>query len=220
MRIVQMSGAAVSVSALLLLAACGSDDGSDAEASSSDTVSVVASTDVYGDIVSAIAGDDVEVTSIIDDPSADPHSYEANTRTQLAVSDADLIVQNGGGYDDFVDTLVSASDSDATVINAVEVSGREAEAEAAGEELNEHVWYDFETVVKLTDEIVSALSDVDPDNADTYEANGADFAEQVQGLISSEEEARSSTDGAGVAITEPVPGYVLDALGAQNRTPE
>jgi len=220
MRIVQMSGAAVSVSALLLLAACGSDDGSDAEASSSDTVSVVASTDVYGDIVSAIAGDDVEVTSIIDDPSADPHSYEANTRTQLAVSDADLIVQNGGGYDDFVDTLVSASDSDATVINAVEVSGREAEAEAAGEELNEHVWYDFETVVKLTDEIVSALSDVDPDNADTYEANGADFAEQVQGLISSEEEARSSTDGAGVAITEPVPGYVLDALGAENRTPE
>ena len=220
MRIVQMSGAAVSVSALLLLAACGSDDGSDAEASSSDTVSVVASTDVYGDIVSAIAGDDVEVTSIIDDPSADPHSYEANTRTQLAVSDADLIVQNGGGYDDFVDTLVSASDSDATVINAVEVSGREAEAEAAGEELNEHVWYDFETVVKLTDEIVSALSDVDPDNADTYEANGAAFTEQLQGLVSSEEEARSSTDGAGVAITEPVPGYLLDALGAENRTPE
>lgn len=220
MRIVRMGAAITAASTLLLLNACGSDGDSAAEASSDDGVSVVASTNVYGDIVSTIGGDGVEVTSIIDDPSADPHSYEANTRTQLTVSQADLIVRNGGGYDDFVDTLVSSGDSDAPVIDAVEVSGRESEAEAAGEELNEHVWYDFETVEKLADEIVTALSDIDPDNADTYATNGADFTEQVAGLISSEEEARSTTEGAGVAITEPVPGYLLDALGAENRTPE
>jgi zinc/manganese transport system substrate-binding protein len=220
MHIARMTAAGLTASSLLLLAACGSDDDATAGAASNDGVSVVASTDVYGDIVSTIGGDDVEVTSIISDPSADPHSYEANTRTQLAVSEADLIIANGGGYDDFVDTLVKSSDSDAPVINAVDVSGREAEAEDAGEELNEHVWYDFETVGKVADEIVSALSDIDPDNADTYEANGADFTEQVQGLIASEDQARAGTDGAGVAITEPVPGYILDALGAENRTPE
>jgi len=220
MRIVRIGAAAVAASSLLLLTACGSDDDSGTAAAAGDGISVVASTNVYGDIVSTIGGDDVEVTSIISDPSADPHSYEASARTQLAVSEADLIVQNGGGYDDFVDTLISASDSDAPVINAVDVSGHEAEAEAAGEELNEHVWYDLETVEKVSDEIVSALSEIDPDNADTYEANGAAFTEQLQGLVSSEEEARSSTDGAGVAITEPVPGYLLDALGAENRTPE
>jgi len=223
MRMARKSAAAVAASSLLLLAACGSDDSSDASAStggSGDGISVVASTDVYGDIVSTIGGDDVEVTSIIDDPSADPHSYEASTRTQLAVSEADLIVVNGGGYDDFVDTLVSASDSDAPVIDAVDVSGREAEAEAAGEELNEHVWYDFETAQKLSGEIVDALSDIDPDNADTYAANGQAFEEEVQGLISAEETAEPTTTGAGVAITEPVPGYLLDALGADNRTPE
>jgi len=225
MRIVQWGSAAVAASSLLLLSACGSDDaaapGSSASASSStDGVSVVASTNVYGDIVSAIAGDDVEVTSIISDPSADPHSYEADTRTQLAVSDADLIIANGGGYDDFVGTLVDASGSSAPVIDVVELSGREAEAEAAGEELNEHMWYDFETVLTLSDEIVSSLSEIDPDNADDYEANGADFAEAVQGLIDSEAEQQPSTSGAGVAITEPVPGYLLDALGAENRTPE
>jgi len=220
MRIVRMGVAVTAASSLLLLTACGSDDDSGAAAASGDGVSVVASTNVYGDIVATIGGDDVEVTSIISDPSADPHSYEASARTQLAVSEADLIVANGGGYDDFVSTLVSASDSDAPVIDAVEVSGREAEAEAAGEELNEHVWYDLETVEELAGEIVSALSDIDPGNADTYEANGAAFTEQVQGLIASEEEARAGTEGAGVAITEPVPGYLLDALGAENRTPE
>jgi len=224
MRIARRGAAAVAATSLLLLAACGSDDSSSDAASGSgasgDGVSVVASTNVYGDIVSTIGGDDVEVTSIIDDPSADPHSYEASTRTQLAVSKADLIVANGGGYDDFVDTLISASDSDAPVINAVDVSGHEAEAEAAGEELNEHVWYDFETVQKLSGEIVDALSEIDPDNADTYAANGQAFSEQVQGLVSGEEAAEPTTTGAGVAITEPVPGYLLDALGADNRTPE
>ena len=220
MRIVRIGTAAVAASSLLLLAACGSDDDSASAASAEDGVTVVASTNVYGDIVSTIAGDDVEVTSIIDDPSADPHSYEASARTQLAVSEADLVIANGGGYDDFMDTLLSANDSDAQVIDVVELSGREAEAEAAGEELNEHVWYDLETVEKLSDEVVSALSDIDPDNAETYETNGAAFAEQVQGLIAAEEEARAGTEGAGVAITEPVPGYLLDALGVENRTPE
>ncbi|GAB4079563.1 zinc ABC transporter solute-binding protein [Modestobacter muralis] len=224
MRLVQSVSAAVAASSLLLLAACGSDDASAAGASSPSSsgegVSVVASTDVYGAIVSAIAGDDVEVTSIIDDPSADPHSYEANTRTQLAVADADLVVANGGGYDDFMGTLLSSSDSQATVIDVVELSGREAEAEAAGEELNEHVWYDLEAVAKLSEQLVSSLSTVDPDHAGDYEARGAEFAGQVQGLIDAEAEARPGTQGAGVAITEPVPDYLLDALGAENRTPE
>ncbi|MCZ2829203.1 zinc ABC transporter substrate-binding protein [Modestobacter sp. VKM Ac-2986] len=222
------SVSAVAASSLLLLTACGGSDdaaaagtsGSSAPASSGGGISVVASTNVYGDIVSAIAGDGVEVTSVIEDPSADPHSYEADTRTQLAVSDASLVIANGGGYDDFMDTLLSSSDSQATVIDVVELSGREAEAEAAGEELNEHVWYDFETVLKLSDEIVSSLSEIDPDNAADYEANGAEFSQAVQGLIDSEAEQQPSTSGAGVAITEPVPGYLLDALGAENRTPE
>ena len=225
MRIVPSASAVVAASSLLLLTACGGSDdaaaaGSSAPASSGGGVSVVASTNVYGDIVSAIAGDAVQVTSVIEDPSADPHSYEADTRTQLAVADADLVIANGGGYDDFMDTLLSSSDSKAQVIDVVELSGRESEAEAAGEELNEHVWYDFETVVKLSEEVVSSLSEIDPDNADTYEANGTQFADEVQGLIDSEAEQQASTSGAGVAITEPVPGYLLDALGAENRTPE
>src|SRR5690348_15320798 len=84
-------------------------------------IRVVASTGVYGDLASAVGGDMISVTSIIDDPSKDPHEYEVSARDQLALSHADLVVRNGGGYDDFIDTMLSASDNhDVTVVDAVE----------------------------------------------------------------------------------------------------
>ena len=221
MRPAHLAPAVAAASSLLMLvAACGSSDADAGSPAGDGAVTVVASTDVYGDIAATIGGADVEVTSIIDDPSADPHSFEANTRTQLAVSEADVVVENGGGYDDFLDTLISSTGTGATVVNAVDVSGREAAAEAAGEELNEHVWYDLETIGGLADEIARALGEVDAGNAGTYEANAADFTARVDDLLAGVAELRTATGGAGVAVTEPVPGYLLDALGAEDRTPE
>ena len=60
---------------------------------------VVTSTNVYGDLVEQIGGDRVSVTSLIDDPAQDPHSFEASARDQLAISKAELVIENGGGYD-------------------------------------------------------------------------------------------------------------------------
>jgi zinc/manganese transport system substrate-binding protein len=85
---------------------------------------VVASTNVYGDIAKVVGGDNVSVTAIINKTSQDPHSYEATAQDRLAVSKADLVVENGGGYDDFLHTLVEDSSIDAhNVLNAVELSG-------------------------------------------------------------------------------------------------
>ena len=67
------------------------------------TIPVVASTDVYGAVVRAVGGDRVAVTSLIDNPAADPHSYEAPPAAAAAVARARLVVVNGGGYDDFAD---------------------------------------------------------------------------------------------------------------------
>lgn len=86
-------------------------------------VQVVASTSVYGDIVQTIAGDAAEVTSIISDIAQDPHEYEATSRDALALSRADLVVMNGGGYDAFMTTLLDAQDGEPTVIDAVELAG-------------------------------------------------------------------------------------------------
>jgi zinc/manganese transport system substrate-binding protein len=205
--------AAISLlSALTLAATAGCGSGT---ASADDGVRVVASTNVYGDLVAAVGGDRVQVTAVIDDPAADPHSFEANARTQLAVSQADLVVENGGGYDDFMDSLLSATHSDPPVLTAVQVAGRDPHA--AG--FNEHVWYDLDAMSELTGRMAAELGALDPAGADSYEANRARLQQGIDALAAREEAARAVTTGVGVVVTEPVPGYLLEALGAVDRTP-
>ena len=209
------------------------------------TLSVVASTNVYGDIASTIGGDLVEVTSIIDSPDKDPHEYEATARDQLAISEADLIIENGGGYDPFVDTLLDASgNTDAIVLNAVEISGlvsgdgdhveddhaqeehaeEDSHAEGEGhdhiEGFNEHVWYNFHAMEAVAAELAHELGELDPDNAATYEQNAASFTEQIEGLEAQAQELAEAHSGDGVAITEPVALYLLEEVGLQNLTPD
>ncbi|CAL9282080.1 metal ABC transporter solute-binding protein, Zn/Mn family [Streptomyces sp. SudanB52_2052] len=202
---------------LALLAGCGSSsdpaDGKSAPA----RVAVVASTNVYGDIVRDIGGDRVDVTSIISDPDQDPHSYEADTQNQLALSKAKVVVENGGGYDDFVDRMRKSGHNDsAEVINAVRVSGRTA---PKGGELNEHVWYDFPTVAKVADRIAAALTKADPDGAAAFEKNAAAFKAKLTPLEAKEARIKKEHGGEGVAITEPVPLYMTEASGLIDRTP-
>ena len=103
----------------LLLAGCG---GESTAAGDGDGTTVVTSTNVYASIVSAIAGDAVEVEPIIDDAAQDPHEYEATSRDQLTLSRADMVVMNGGGYDSFVTTMLNALDTEPAVVDAVSVS--------------------------------------------------------------------------------------------------
>ena len=72
-------------------------------------ITIVASTNVWGDVAKSIGGDRVQVVSIIENFAQDPHSYEASARDQLAVNDADVIVANGGGYDPFMDALAKSA---------------------------------------------------------------------------------------------------------------
>ena len=109
--------AVASVSALVL-AGCSATAAP--ESGGDDVIQVVASTNVYGAIAEQIGGDRVEVTSIITSASQDPHSYEASARDRLTVQDAELVIENGGGYDSFIDTLIG--DSDVHVLTAAEFS--------------------------------------------------------------------------------------------------
>jgi zinc/manganese transport system substrate-binding protein len=208
------AAAAVAVSALGL-GACGSSSG--AAEPDGGPVSVVASTNVYGDIARQIGGGEVKVTSFISDPGQDPHSFEAGTRNRLALSKAGVVIENGGGYDDFVDTLLKGAGSKAEVLNAVEISGRTA---PAGEELNEHVWYDLPSVARLADRISAALAKAAPEDAATFSANAASFKAKLKALEGKLAAVKAAHAGDAVAITEPVPGYLLEAAGLKNETPE
>ena len=157
-------------------------------------VRVVASTNVYGDIASTIAGDAVEVTALMSDPAQDPHSFEASAQSQLAVSKADILIENGGGYDDFMDTLRTGSkNTRATVLNVVDLSGKKA----AGGDLNEHVWYDFPTIQKLTTALAAALSKADPAQKATFAKNAEAFSAKLAALQNREAELKAGYAGAG-----------------------
>ncbi|MDN4613451.1 zinc ABC transporter substrate-binding protein [Leifsonia sp. F6_8S_P_1B] len=206
---------ALATAAAVALTGCAS--GAGGSPSTDGELRIVASTNVYGDIAAAIAGGAATVTSIMDDPAQDPHSFEASAQNQLAVSKADVVIENGGGYDDFMDTMLKAAkNDDRTVLNAVELSGKKAE----GGELNEHVWYDLPTVKKLADALADALGKADPDKASTFTANAAKFDDVVSALEARTASLKTQYDGKGVAVTEPVPLYLLEAMGLSNKTPE
>lgn len=208
------------LSVALLASACAPsarDSGGSPGPAGGTPVSVVASTAVYGDIAKQIAGGAASVTAIITDPGVDPHSYQASARTQLTLSRADVVIENGGGYDDFVDTLLrSAGNSRATVLNAVDISGRTAGGDT---QLNEHVWYDLPAMAKLSDQLAGALSAADPPHAPAFTANADAFKQKVRRLAAVAASIRSAHAGTGVAVTEPVPLYLLAACGLVNRTP-
>ena len=225
--------------ALALSACSGTASSSGASAEDGGKVAVVASTDVYGDLVRSIGGDLVDVTSIIDSPDKDPHEYEATARDQLALSNAALVIENGGGYDAFVDTMIDASGSTAPVITATVVAGLEeehdhaeesagAESEESGHDeeghehaaYNEHVWYDLTAVREMVTAIADELSAIDADDAATYEENAATLGASLDGLIEREAEMEGTLGGRSIAITEPVPLYLTEALGLVNATPE
>jgi zinc/manganese transport system substrate-binding protein len=205
-------------------------------ASDDGTVRVVASTNVYGDIAEQIGGDLVTVTSFITSAAQDPHSYEASAQDQLALSKAAIVIENGGGYDPFIDSLLNAAgNDDVALITASEASGllegddhEHSEDETAAEDdghdhiegFNEHVWYSFHGVEHVAEAIADELIAVDADNTATYEANLAVFVEKIAVLEADAEALHAVTEGLGVAITEPVPLYLLEEVGLSNKTPD
>lgn len=206
--------ASVALLAILALSGCASTS-----AAADGKLRIVASTDVYGDIAKSIGGGAVHVTSIISDPSQDPHSYEGDAQVQLSLSQADVVIENGGGYDDFVATLLAgAHNDDAVVLNAAKISG--FDLHPASGEFNEHLWYDLPTVTKVADRIAATYSRLAPKDADKFAKNAKAFDAQLLVLENEEAAIKASANGAGAAITEPVPLYMLSASGIVNKTPD
>lgn len=213
---------------MLALAGCGSGStpGAPTTPQGKASIKVVTSTNVYGSIARAVGGDDVEVTSLINDPAADPHSYESTPADAVKVADANVVLYNGGGYDDFMERLVQTSGGKAAVINVTQLSGL-APAAATGSDaastaepsFNEHLWYSLPTVQKVADQLAADLGAADPADAARFTANAQAFDGQVMNLISEEQAIGTAHPGARVAVTEPVPGYLIDGAGLTDVTP-
>lgn len=231
----------------LILAGCGSP--TESESSQSDAaLSVVATTNVYGQIARAIGGESVAVSEIITSTAQDPHSYEPTARDKLSISEADVVLANGGGYDQFMDSLVSSLPKKAlgqiTLMHAVDSSpvAEQAEDEHEGESAeehaqhadeeqaedeheghahagyNEHIWYDLDSVEALAGELAESFSKLDAANAEQYKQNAATFTEGLAKLEGQLQAAK--LDGKSFMMTEPVPFHLLQDAGMDNLTPE
>ncbi len=229
------SAVAVSALSALVLTGCSGNSGeaqeSDGAASDGDKITVVTSTNVYLDLVEQVAGEHVEVTPIIDSAAQDPHSYEASPQDRLTIEKADVVVLNGGGYDSFMEDMTTDSQK---VINAVDVSELEGKDQAAEEHdhaeeaegheghhhepggFNEHVWYDLDTVTKLTERMAEQLGEIDQENSQQYTDNAANLNGELSGM---KEELEALDASGGYVATEPMPGYLLQDAGLHDDTP-
>lgn len=191
------------------LTACGGANTSDTPGTGK--IDVVASTDVWGSVVSAVGGDQVSVTSIIHDPSADPHSYETTPADAMAAERAELTLANGGGYDDFFGRLADQAPN-ARKLVAVDIAG-------TGED-NEHVWYSFDGVNKVAELLAAQLGQLRPDAAQAFTANANAFKQKVDELATKTAEIGTAHPGAKVLVTEPVPDYLLETAKLTDATPK
>lgn len=209
---------AVAAVFLLALAGCSAT----AAPAEDGRIRVTASTDAYGQVVRAIGGDAVDVTSIIDKASEDPHEFEATATDQLAVNNAQLVVQNGGGYDGFMQQLLSARPKPAVpVITAATLSptwpGGPATATPDG--FNEHVFYDPGAMKTVAGRIAAQLGTLDPAKKAEFTANLASFTAGVQTLQAQQAAIAKKHPDAAAFVTEPLPVYLITGAGMRNATP-
>jgi zinc/manganese transport system substrate-binding protein len=165
----------------------------------------------------------------------DPHSYEASARDQLTISEAELVIANGGGYDEFVGQLVSALDGERVFLELVEGEhshlGEEEHADEGEEEHsedhadehdhgNEHIWYDIHAVEEASEMIVEAITELRPESFDSVNQNFDFFMAELENLEIRLEALREKALGLGFIATEGVGNLLLEEAGFLNQTPE
>jgi zinc/manganese transport system substrate-binding protein len=196
---------------VLALGACS--PASPSPSGSNAPIPVLGAENFYADLLAQIGGSRVTASSILNDPSADPHEYEASPAAAKLVADAKVVIVNGIGYDDFMEKLLGASTKpDRVVINVQDILG-------VRDDVNVHVWYDPATMPKVADAAAAALAKIDPQNA-TYFAEGK--AKYLAGLKPFNDKItvlKTKYGGTPIAFTENVAGYLTDAIGLTVLTP-
>ncbi len=192
----------------LTVAGCGGGG----ETAQPHQATVVASTDVWGSVASAVAGEHASVKSIVISAVDDPHSFEASPADAAAITDAALVVYNGGGYDHWVDDVLADRPNVASV-NAYSLL-------PAGQPTNEHVFYNLDVAKEVASRVADHLAEVDPDHADDYRGNATEFGRQADAVIAAQRSIADAHPSVSVVATEPVAFYLLRNAGVTDRTPQ
>ncbi len=168
---------------------------------------IVAAENMYGDIAKQIGEVHVHVTTILSNPDQDPHSFELTPSVGYALTKAQLVIINGVGYDAWADRLLShQTQNRPKIILAQDILGKKM-----GD--NPHLWYDIDGMQKLSQYLAKQYIDLMPENRNLFEANLAQFSNQLTKIKKRIETIKSQHLGLFVAATEPVCGIMVEKLG-------
>lgn len=186
-----------------LLSGCGQSNSSASQTRGK--IHVVAAEDFYGEVARAVGGSHVQVTSVINKPSMDPHDYEPTIATARAVSQAKLVVCNGLGYDGWIDKLIQNSDQVTVHVGEDLMHQRDG--------ANEHLWYHPETMPKLAADLSMKLAKIDPKHAAIYKRNAQKYIRSIRQVKDEITLLSKKSHKKPVDVSEPVFNYTLQALG-------
>jgi zinc/manganese transport system substrate-binding protein len=169
-------------------------------------ITVVAAENFYGDVARQVGGDYVTVTSILSNPDQDPHLFEVSPAVVREVAAAQIVIENGADYDPWMEKLLNVTAKPGrAVIVAADLMNKKA-----GD--NPHLWYDPATMPAVARALAAALGAADPAHKDDYAARLGTFLASLQPLNAKIAAIRGKYAGAPVTATEPVFGYMADAL--------
>ncbi len=203
--------AAVTVATAALATACSS---SSPAADSSATITAVGAENEYANVISQVGGKYVHVSAIESNPNTDPHTFEASASVAREVSQAQLVVQNGVGYDTYMNKIEAATPSSSRkVVDVQQLLGLPDSTP------NPHLWYKPTTMPAVAREIAKDLSALQPAHAAYFSAHAAAFEKSLQPWYQAIAQFKKAHPGTPVATTEPVGDYMLQAAGTRNLTP-
>ncbi|GCE14419.1 metal ABC transporter solute-binding protein, Zn/Mn family [Tengunoibacter tsumagoiensis] len=192
-----------------MLGACGP-----ASSSASSGIKVVAAENFYGDIVKQLGGAHVSVTSILSDPNVDPHEFESNFNNAKAVGNARLIVANGGGYDNWIDKLLSsAPKAERSVIKGSDLALPQKLPD------NEHIWYDVDNMDVIAEKVTEQLITLDPAHTSDFSTNLQTFKQSLQAIHQKMDEIKARYAGTPIGLTETIYLYQAQPMGLKIMTP-
>jgi zinc/manganese transport system substrate-binding protein len=208
----RVMAAGLAVALALVAAGCGA--GASASTSGSGTINAIGAENEYANVLSQIGGRYVHVSSILNNPNTDPHTFEASPSVASEVSAATLIVQNGVGYDTFMNKIEAASpNASRKVIVVQNLLGLPDDTP------NPHLWYNPRTMPAAAKAMAAGLSELQPSHKAYFDANLAKFDASLTPWFNAIAQFKATYAGTPVAVTEPVADYMLQAMGMDIRTP-
>jgi len=168
----------------------------------------------YADVIAQIGGKYVTVTAVETDPNTDPHTFEVSPKIATQIATADLIVENGLGYDDWADRMIAAAPNpERLVINVQHLRGLPDSTP------NPHLWYDPATMPAVADALATDLANLQPTHAAYFAGNATAFKASLKPWFAALAAFRKNFPDTPVAVTEPVGDYMLQAAGTDIATP-